>query len=154
MKIGFYTSDPGEQAYYDIKAKTFDFLDDKGIERPSVTPTKKSNALYYYKQALKFGDLKAAHKYLGIYMELGGTDTGIEQSVKRSAPLGSLAKKDHREFLATLTPEEYDRYELALAWYNDTYVNRPRTFGQAARDAKEAAGNTIREILQRSKQGG
>jgi len=153
MALGFYNSDPGESAYYDIKSKTFDYLRKTGMERPSISPTNKSKALYYYKQSLKYGDLKAAEKYLGKYYKLGGTSTGITSSLRRSAPLGSLAKKDHRKFLATLNEDEKERYQLALRWYRDTYQKRrqkvsiPPRGGQPAVDRDQpGGGNSLREI--------
>lgn len=161
MALGFYNSDPGESAYYDIKSKTYDYLDKKGVERPSVTPTSKSKALYYYKQALKFGDLKAAEKYLAKYMELGGKETGISSSFKRAHPLGSLPKKDHRAFLQTLTEEEKERYELALGWYRDTYLKRRHEVAAPSRSQKEIDGGqpgenvkTLRNMLKTSNQQG
>ena len=162
MVLGFYNSDPGESAYYDIKSKTFDFLSKTGMERPSVTPTDKGVALYYYKQALKYGDLKAAEKYLGKYIKLGGKSTGVTQSLKRSAPLGSLAKKDHNKFLATLNENEKERYRLALQWYNDTYIRRrnqatirptPGTSGlDSVIDGSQTGGKTLREVLNQKNQ--
>ncbi len=159
MALGFYNSDPGESAYYDIKSKTFDYLDATGFERPSRTATSKGTALHYYKQALKYGDLKAAQKYLAQYQKLGGSHTGVTSSLKRSAPLGSLAKKDHNKFLGTLNENEKDRYRLALRWYNQTYQARR---GQVPiRPALNPSGNqlevdnsqpegakTLREVLQ------
>jgi hypothetical protein len=62
----------------------------------------------YYKQGLRYGDLAAAEKYLRRYYELGGTEKGLAQSVKRIHPLGGLVEKDWRPFLATLSPEEME----------------------------------------------
>jgi hypothetical protein len=154
MALGFYNSDPGESAYYDIRSKTFDYLDKIGMDRPSRTATDKGTALHYYKQGLKYGDLKAAEKYLGQYFKLGGTSTGITKSIKRVHPLGSLAKKKRRAFLATLSPEEKERYDLALRWYNNTYLKRRQSVPIPPRGGRPAlgqpageSGKTLREIL-------
>jgi hypothetical protein len=79
----------------------------------------------YYKQGLRYGDLAAAEKYLRRYYELGGTEKGLAQSVKRIHPLGGLVEKDWRPFLATLSPEEMESFRLALKWYNETYQSAP-----------------------------
>ncbi len=124
LSLGFYSSDPGEQAYYDVKKKIFDFLDKQGVERPSIIPTTKSNALYYYKQALKFGDLKAAEKYLKKYKKLGGNFKGIKISIRASAPIASLPKKYRTRFLMSLSSTDKKTYNLANNWYRKMYVRR------------------------------
>ena len=122
LALGTYTSDPGESAYYDTLARVYDFMEKNGRERASGVPTTRSNALYYYKQALKYGDLKAAEKYLKKYYELGGIDTNITQSIKRAAPLAPLPADWRGLFLRSLTPDERARYDLAMRWYRRTYV--------------------------------
>ncbi|MFH0844286.1 MAG: hypothetical protein V1930_02330, partial [Pseudomonadota bacterium] len=126
MSLGFYTSEPGEQAYYDIKKRGFDYLEKLGIEKPGITPTSKSNALYYYKQALKYGDLKAAEKYLKKYKGLGGTLSGIKISVKASGPLASIPRKHRFKFLKGLSEKERKTYDLAKKWYKETYTGDGR----------------------------
>jgi hypothetical protein len=134
LALGFYTSDPGETAYYDIVKRVIDWREQSGKESPGILPTDKANALYYYKQALKFGDLGAAERYLKRYYELGGTSRGLSESIQRAHPLGMIAKKDRGAFLRTLSPEELERYRLALRWYQETYRS------EAAAEVKTAAG--------------
>ena len=158
MALGFYNSDPGESAYYDIKSKTYDWLRKNRLEKPSHTPSDPGKALYYYKQALKYGDLKAAEKYLNKYLELGGKKTGIDSSMKRVHPLGSLAKKDYRAFLGTLSEGEKERYGLALRWYNNTYLKRRaavpirRSGGQPVDSGQPPEGKNLRQLNQLLKQ--
>jgi hypothetical protein len=121
LSLGFYTSDPGESAYYDTVKRVTDYQEKNGKEMPTVIPTDKANALYFYKQGLRYGDLSAAEKYLRRYYELGGTERGMAQSVKRTHPLGSLTEKDWRPFLSTLSPKEMESFRLALKWYNEIY---------------------------------
>jgi diguanylate cyclase (GGDEF)-like protein len=121
LSLGSYNSDPGESAYYDIKKWQRDYLDRHGIEKPSISPTDKGNALYYYKQALRYGDLKAAKKYLEKYIELGGKRKGIKLSIELSHPLGGLPKKQKAGFMKSLTPKQKETYDRALTWYRETY---------------------------------
>ena len=154
LALGTYTSDPGESAYYDTLANVYGFLQKNGRERPSGIPTDRSNALYYYRQALKYGDLKAAEKYIKKYYQLGGIDTGITQSIKRASPLAPLPADWRGIFLRSMTPDERRRYELAMRWYNETYlkgrgkvkidqslIERPPKYPQIT---KPAGGITLR----------
>jgi len=123
ISLGFYTSDPGESAFWNIKKKTFDYLDKQDVQKPRITPTDKSNAMYYYKRALKYGDLKAAEKYLKSYIDHGGTRKGMKISIKTSGPFGNLSKKDRRKFLKTLTEKDKETLAIAEKWYRETYKN-------------------------------
>ena len=124
MSLGFYSSDPGESAYYDVKKYAFDFLDKEGIEKPSIIPSSKSKALYYYKQALKYGDLKAAEKYLGKYKELGGNMRSLKISVAASHPVWTIPKNLRFKFKRSLTGKQKETYDMAVEWYNNTYRKR------------------------------
>jgi hypothetical protein len=116
-----YNADPGEQAYYNTRKMVFDWLDKKGIERSSGKPTKRSNALYYYRQALKYGDFKAAKRYLEKYYDLGGTARTLRSSIKRAHPLASIPARKRYSFRQSLGPQQAERLEQALKWYDLTY---------------------------------
>lgn len=116
-----YTTDPGESAYYTTRGLIRDWLKKEGEEAPpSIVPNEKSNALYYYKQALRFGDEKAAEKYLNQYYELGGTDAGLKRSIELGAPLSTLKKGQRQDFLDSLSPEELEMIDRAEEWYDKT----------------------------------
>jgi hypothetical protein len=119
-----YNADPGESAYYETRSQMYGFLDAKGIERASGTPTTKGNALYYYRQALKFGDFKAAKKYREEYFKLSGSQRGMNISIKGAQPIAALPKKLRREFLRSLSPKDIKTYQAADKWYSDTYQKR------------------------------
>jgi DNA repair protein RadC len=116
-----YTSDPGEQAYYDTRKMVFDWLEDTGVERPSGKPTKRSNALYYYRQALKYGDLQAAKRYLEKYYQMGGTSRTLRSSIKRAHPLASVPVRKRYNFRQSLSPAQSERLKMALKWYERMY---------------------------------
>jgi hypothetical protein len=143
LALGLYSADPGEMAYYSVLGLVDDYRKGQGKEQPAVVPTDKSNAMYYYKQALKYGDLKAAEKYLKKYLTplseggLGGTYKGLEASIKRSHPLGGIAKKDWTAFTQTLSPKDRQTLAYGIKWYDQTYL------GAGASAAKMgAAGGT------------
>ncbi|MFO7750947.1 MAG: hypothetical protein R6V54_12725 [Desulfobacteraceae bacterium] len=126
LSIAAYTTEPGVQAYYDTRRKVFDWKDKHGLESGGGKPTKKRNALYYYRQAMKYGDLTAADKYLKKYYELGGTPQGLKQSIWMSHPLAGIKKADRYSFRNELSKKDEKRLGLALNWYQKTYVESLR----------------------------
>jgi hypothetical protein len=136
-----YTSDPGEQAYYDVRNMVIEHKKKTGDERPSGRPTNKGNALYYYRQALKYGDFEAAERYLVKYYEYGGKRTGIKASIKRAHPLSGIKKMQRRSFRKDLSPAEQKTLERAIEWYDKTY-RQP-----GSRDIRIRARKTYREKL-------
>ena len=119
-------SDPGEQAYYTARKYVFDWLDDHGKEKPSIIPTNQSNALYYYKQALKYSDFEAAERYLKKYKDLGGKMQNIGASIKRAAPMASMKLADRYKFKQSLSPEQRETLSIATSWYKKHYVETRR----------------------------
>jgi hypothetical protein len=116
-----YTTEPGVQAYYDTRKMVFDWKKEHGLESGSGTPTKKGNALYYYKQAMKYGDIPAAKRYLQKYADLGGTYEGLQSSIKLAHPLSGIKKELRYEFKHSLSPAEVERVRKGLDWYDKTY---------------------------------
>ena len=123
-KIMTYSVDPGEAAYWDSKNLVIKYLEKQGKEYVSISPTKRSNALYFYKKAVVYGDQRAKEKYLEEYKRLGGTRKGIKLSVKRAHPLGGLAKKDRGRFRNTLSGKDKDRLKKATEWYENIYLKK------------------------------
>jgi diguanylate cyclase (GGDEF)-like protein len=121
--MAFYNNDPGEMAYYQTISWTFEFMEkvDEGIGGSSYSPSDKSNAMYYYRQALKYGDLPSAERYLKKYVELGGTQKGMTQSIARAHPLNRVTSKYRDQFRGMLSPHQMQVLELAEQWYHRTY---------------------------------
>jgi len=121
--MAVYNNDPGEMAYYQTISWTFEFMEkvDEGIGGSSYSPSDKSNAMYYYRQALKYGDLPSAERYLKKYVELGGTQKGMTQSIARAHPLNRVTSKYRNQFRGMLSPHQMQVLELAEQWYHRTY---------------------------------
>jgi len=119
-----YRTDPGEMAYYDTRKLATDYLEDNNLSKPMVDPTTKSNALYYYKRALKFADLKAAEKYLKQYQDLGGTTKGLKISIKLAHPMSSVPIRHRKTFFGSLTKGDREKVKSAIKWYEQTYRGR------------------------------
>lgn len=123
----YQSIDPGEAAYYNIRKIVNNFKEEqRGIEMPSHTPDSKANALHYYKQSLRFSDLKAAGRYLEKYYDLGGTLEGAKISIKLSEPTGGLPKELKSKFYKTLTREEKKDLNEASKWYKKNYTDQSR----------------------------
>ena len=88
------------------------------------TPTDRGNALYYHEQALRFGDLEAAEKYLRQYAELGGTRKGLKASIRLAEPTARVPKKLRRRFMFSLSPSERQTLKAAQRWYKSVYQRR------------------------------
>jgi NTP hydrolase family protein/strawberry notch-like protein/inorganic pyrophosphatase-like protein len=124
-QVLLYESDPGILAYYDARKMAFDWLAKMGDEKArGGTPTKKGNALYWYKQAMKYGDLDAAQRYLQKYYELGGTRKGKIQSIRLAHPLSSIPKMKRYRFKESLTPTQRSVMDRAMEWYDKTYIKK------------------------------
>jgi len=116
-----YRVDPKEAAYWNARGNAMEWAKKRGKESGYGEPTERSNALYYHKMALKWGDKAAAERFLKQYEDLGGNEAGLNKSIKKSHPLGGLAKKDWEEYKESLTKEEQDELDIALGFYDKAY---------------------------------
>jgi len=126
LSMGFYTADPGEMAYWNTRKAVIDWQKKRQKEPSAVIPSDTANALYYYKQALRYGDLKAAHGYLEKYAELGGSLQGMDASVRAASPLWGIGVKDRETFLKGLSTEERESLDRATHWYSAVYKDAAR----------------------------
>lgn len=135
-----YRIDPIESVYWNARGQVSEYRKDKGVQLPEgAETTEKMDALYYYKQAVKWGDDVSAERWLSAYKDLGGTDAGIKQSITRAHPLGSLAKADWGAFVRSRTTEQLAELKGALQFYKDTYK---------ADELGEASGATTGDVYQ------
>ena len=115
-----YTTDTGESAYHYIKAKEYRFYEEKEGEQAGFVTTSKSDALYYHKKAIKWGDTASAERWKQEYLDLGGKASGIKRSVTAAKPLAKV-KKYRREFINSLSDTEKEILQRAEEWYKETY---------------------------------
>ena len=111
-----YTTDTGESAYNYIKSKEYRFFEEKEGEQAGFVTTSKSDALYYHKKALKWGDTASAERWKQEYLDLGGKASGIKRSVSAAKPLAKV-KKYRKEFINSLSDTEKEILERAEEWY-------------------------------------
>lgn len=121
MRAVVYTTDPGEQAFFDTWKMVSDFKEKQGHERPSFSPSKKGNALYYYKKAIVYGDKKAQRKWLKEYQSLGGTSKGLKKSMGRSNPISILSLEDRKKFIMQLSETDKEIARRGMLWHRRIY---------------------------------
>jgi len=119
-----YTRNVGENSYNRIKGMTYDWKARvKGEEGSSSFVTPRSQAMYEWRKAKKFGDQEAEDKAYDELRSLGVSYSDIRSSLKRAHPLGSLSLKDRKRFKDTLTDKELDMLDQAYDWYRDVFVD-------------------------------
>jgi hypothetical protein len=125
-----YEVQPEESAYNEILSLKSDFNRKRGKAADVSAGNDKSNAAYYLKLALRYGDIEAARRYLAEYKLLGGTAQGLQESIKSLSPLAGLSGSDKAEFLNALTPDENERLTKAQMFY-DAVIDRSGDVGPA-----------------------
>jgi hypothetical protein len=126
-KLLVYQTDPGEAAYWQIRQLAIEWKKKEGKGSPGGgDPTDRGNALYYYRRAVGWGDDRAATRWYNRYIELGGTPKGLNQSLERAAPLGSVADRDIDAFLGSLDEHELEILTKAEQWWGRVTVPTAR----------------------------
>jgi hypothetical protein len=117
-KVFFYDTDPGEASYYWAVGKINDYLKEKGQPKAGGDPTPRSNALFYYKLAVRKGDKAAQQRYLKEYLDLSkGKLKGLDQSLKQNDPRVMVPVKLRHDFLRSLSGDDAKTWKAAVAWY-------------------------------------
>lgn len=123
--VFWYKQDMDEGSYWFIKDLVAEYLKETGksaggrmvYDDPDSEAGRRSTALYYFRQAVRYGDKELAQKYLDEYGRAGGTKEGLQRSIESLHPLYGIAEKDRAAFLATLNEFEYGQYEAAMRHY-------------------------------------
>lgn len=116
-----YETDPGEAAYNNVRRLAGKYLEANGKEATTAEPTTRSNALYLYKQALRYDDVEAADKYKAEYLAAGGTMEGIRKGIDRAHPMAALPMFQRGKFRQSLSPEDEETLRRAIEWYREVY---------------------------------
>lgn len=117
QKTFIYESDPFEAAYFDFFNLKRKFLKTKGKLASGHWITQTGNDLYNARTALRYGDEDAMFYYMDQYFKHGGTKKGLQQSLDNMSPLAGLNKAEQQEFMASLHPDELDKFVKSLVFY-------------------------------------
>lgn len=122
-RVLFQTSNPGENAYYSIMKKKFDFLDKQGEELRITTIGKQANALFYFKQAMKWEQFDQAENMLVEFLAQGGNPKRVAEMKKNLSPLANFKNNTVKaEFFRTLSKEDIEALKEAQRWINETFT--------------------------------
>ena len=120
-QYGAYHIDPGQAAFSEMYEWQRDFLEDIGKESEGHFWTRRQEALYNLRLAIRYGDKDATNTYLRKYVGLGGTPQDVRQSLQRMNPLSMVrSEKDRKAFLETL--DDYQKQQLVAATRFYTYT--------------------------------
>jgi hypothetical protein len=119
--VATYTVDPGQLAYTRVQDLVSQWQKSKGRPTGVMSRSPRSDALYYYKKSLQYGDTGKADRWKAKYMELGGKEEGIEESVKRAHPISTIPAAEREEFLKSLARRDRQAVTDAEGWYNKVY---------------------------------
>jgi hypothetical protein len=95
----------------------------------------------------------AEQKAIERLVELGVTDKDLKRRSRRAHPLGPIAKKDRKAFLASLTDDELKTFERAEAWYKQRFLEGPAQYHRLGRALRHRHGHAVRRIDQSSRCG-
>lgn len=125
MKAFIYTSDPDVTAYYRILDLKRKFEKDTLGKYPTqaYNESPKSQALYYFKLSLKYGDDKKAKKFLKEYINNGGTGEGLVRSLSSLNPVYGLNAQELTAFYEWLTYDEQQDLKKAFGYYQSLIGN-------------------------------
>ncbi len=122
----------GYSAYAKIRGEAYQWLRAvEGKEGAPLYASRRGNAYFYYRMALKFKDTEAAVRYRQELRRLKVKPEMMRAMLKRAHPLGMLGSRERRAFLRTLTPTEERSLRRAIEWWRETYVGGHK---QARRD--------------------
>lgn len=138
-----YKYDTMESAYWDTIANKRNW---QNQAQTSVDPTPKSNALYYMKQAIRYGEADKAKKYMKEYFKQGGTGKGIVTSINTMNPYYGFTSDDNKakgdEWVASLDAVEREKLESAVSYYN-SYLAIPEAYKKKLNKADNATAEAL-----------
>jgi hypothetical protein len=125
-----YETDPGESSYRHMQEVKSEFMKKIGRESEGFWITPKGDALFNFKLSVKYGDEKAAKKYLEEYIKtaaeqgMDGSDIkkGIQLSLRNMHPLANVPKEQIPAFLQSLTTEEQKQLDRAVGFWKNTLM--------------------------------
>ncbi len=125
--LGANEVDIPDSNYQEMYGVARDFLQREGKGgTPAGGYSPKTNALYQFKKALRYGDTKGAERFLLEYGMRGGTDKDLEGSLKSLEPLGGFNRDLQAKFLKGLNAADEARLRRSYQhWQNFTAPHAP-----------------------------
>lgn len=115
--IFMYKSDPEEAAYWNNLDAKIKYQKSKGDTGEGFYQSNKSNALYNYKLALRYGDEKAQEKFIKLYESYGGNPSQTISSVLTMSPYYGIPTDERSAYRSSLTEKQKKNLELAENYF-------------------------------------
>lgn len=123
--IGITGRNPGEQSYFEIRDMVFP--EKRGLDKERYRKLKKAKTLYWYRESLKYGDLKFADWYLQRYLQFPNPINGpLVKNLYLTHPLSGISTIKRYRFKQSLTPSQKATLDRAMEWYRQTYLEKHR----------------------------
>ena len=145
-----YEIEPGQAAYYGIVDRKYEYGKKMGKGNMDGSfRSAKSDALYYFKLAIRYRDKEAADKYLLGYAMNGGTVDGLERSLGSLHPLYGLASKpkdgadisEQQAFVNQLDKEGEKDLLRAIRYYEEVLLgNKGADVAKSLARVREGTG--------------
>lgn len=135
-RIFWYSTDPGQSAFFDLEDEKRRFLRGLGKEPwMGGSNTTASDALRNMKLALRYEDRNAFARYLEMYVASTPNPSAdaLIRSIRNMHPLAGLNKDEQAQFVAQLDPEGKELLRRATRYYEETFLG-PR-LGEYFREA-------------------
>lgn len=141
-----YKYDTLESAYWDTINNVNNW---KGSEGTLRKPEPHQLALYYAKQAIRYGEADKAKKYVKEFFKLGGTGSGIVSSISSMNPYWGMTSDESEEkrkaFEDSLSAVDYEKLQSAVYYY-ETFLEIPEAYKKKLRKADNATAEALMNI--------
>lgn len=138
-----YKYDALESAYWDTINNVNSW---KGNEGTLRKPERHQLALYYAKQAIRYGEADKAKKYVKEYFKLGGTGSGIVNSISSMNPYWGMtsdeSKEKRKDFEDSLSAVDYEKLQSAVYFYQ-SFLEIPEAYKKKLRKADNATAEAL-----------
>jgi N12 class adenine-specific DNA methylase len=150
IELFAYRIDSKQSAYFDVLDARRKFKEQETGEAQTrgFFDSKRSEALYNYKLALRLQDEQATVKYLEEYLKEGGTKEGYISSIQSMSPTYGLGA-NRQKFIDSLDPVAQHKLDLANEFYEDiisrtTFVDPDFLYSRI--EMKEMENETIQKL--------
>lgn len=119
QEFAFSFVDPYASGYIDTMNKKREFQKSLGEGVEGFWLSSKGQALYNLKLAMRYQDDKLASYWLQEYVNRGGTERGLSQSLNMMEPLYGLNEDEREVFVASLTEQEMDALVRGYVFWHE-----------------------------------
>ena len=107
-----------QSAYFYILSRKREFQENVlGSYNDGFTQTRRGEALYNARNAAQLGKMSFVRKFMREYYREGGSDEGLQTSLRAMSPLYGLNKEQEAQFIKWLPKDERKTFRRAMRYY-------------------------------------